>query len=237
MAKQSIYQRIRTIHKLLVEHYGDGDWWHAASPDEVVIGAILTQNTNWLNVEKALANLRSNGLLSRPGAEEGSIFTLGSIAKVPVEDLATLIRPAGYHNIKARRLQAVARHLCDYAPPSDTNEFRRYLLDCHGIGKETADSILLFGYGRIIFVIDAYTIRLFNRLGLIPPDISYDDGQQVFQRALPPDLAQYRILHANIVIHCKAICRKRPLCPDCLLRDICPWQSPMDEAPDPMIRF
>ncbi|MBM4402956.1 MAG: endonuclease [Candidatus Cloacimonetes bacterium] len=225
MAKPSIYQRIRTIHELLLEHYGDGDWWRASSADEVVIGAVLTQNTNWLNVEKALANLRSAGLLSKHRAEVGTAPSLSSIAAMPGDILAALIRPAGYHNIKARRLQAVAKHLCCYIPPSDTDEFRRYLLACHGIGKETADSILLYGFGRIVFVIDAYTIRLFSRLGLISPDISYDEAQQVFQRALPQDLSTYTILHANIVIHSKTLCHKRPLCPDCFLQNHCLWQS------------
>jgi len=225
MAKQSIYQRIRTTHKLLLQHYGDGVWWQVSSPEEVVIGAILTQNTNWQNVENALAKLRDEGLLSNHRSREDFTPALRSIAKMPVEELATLIRPVGYHNIKARRLQAVARHLIDYSPPSDTLEFRRYLLGCHGIGKETADSILLFGYDRIIFVIDAYTIRLFSRLGLVPPDSSYDEAQQVFEHAIPPNLPAYRILHANIVIHCKAVCRKTPLCLTCFLAEHCHYHS------------
>lgn len=225
MAKQFIDRRIRTFHKLLLRHYGDSDWWHASSADEVVVGAILTQNTNWLNVEKALENLRREGLLSKHQAERETAPTLCSIAGMTEEDLAALIRPAGYHNVKARRLQAVARHLSAYIPPSDAGEFRRYLLACHGIGKETADSILLYGFGRTVFVIDAYTVRLFSRLGVLPPDISYDAAQQIFQRALPRDLVQYRVLHANIVIHCKAICRKKPLCHACFLLSRCPREA------------
>jgi len=207
------------IYRRLLEHYGPQHWWPAETPFEVVVGAILTQNTAWSNVERAIANLKAAAPL-----------TPEQLASTPLETLETRIRPAGFFRQKATRLQALARLLesrCggDVATlcAGDLDAARQRLLALHGIGPETADAILLYAAGRPSFVIDAYTRRLFGRLGLLAGTASYATLRARFMAALPADPALFNEYHALIVAHAKARCRKRaPLCPGCPLRSACP---------------
>jgi endonuclease-3 related protein len=198
------------IYQRLLDEYGLRNKWFGESADEIIIGAILTQNTNWLNVEKALANLRAEHLLD---------FTL--IGKLQPSELSVHIRPSGYHNQKAARLIAVAQALTTDTLPTDPVEFRKYLLALKGIGPETADCILLYAYHIPSFVIDAYTIRIFSRLGLCAETIKYHDLQAWFMQYLQPDARLYNEYHALIIKHAKEHCLKKPKCTDCPLLDIC----------------
>jgi endonuclease III related protein len=201
----------------LLAAYGRQHWWPGDSPFEVIVGAILTQQTAWANVEKALANLRWVGALSTDGIRAAS-----------EDDLAVVIRPSGFYRGKARKLKAFVALLDDrfggnldslLAAPGD--ELRAALLATHGIGPETADSILLYAADRPYFVIDAYTRRIFSRLGLTPADDTYGAWQRLFTRELPPDAALFNEYHALIVEHAKRTCRTVPLCQRCVLLDVC----------------
>jgi endonuclease-3 related protein len=181
-----------------------------------MVGAVLTQNTAWANVERALTNLKSRGKLS---AE--------AIAGARRDRLAVWIRPSGYFNVKARRLQAFCRWYLGEGGWTrlsqwDTPSLREALLGIHGIGPETADDILLYAFERPVFVIDAYTRRIFRRLGLWAGDLSYDVLRQGFEQTLGPDVSLFNEYHALIVRHGKEICRTRPHCGECVLRTGCP---------------
>ena len=204
---------LRSIYDSLFLHYGPQHWWPAETPFEVIIGAILTQSTAWTNVEKAIANLKAAGKLS-PAA----------LRRISVRALAALIRPCGYYNVKTRRLKAFVVWLgarygddLDKLFTGDIGEVREHLLDIYGIGQETADSILLYAGGRPVFVVDAYTRRTIDRLGLAPVDRSYTGYQQLFMANLPADTALFNEYHALIVRHAKEFCRQRPLCGLCFL--------------------
>jgi endonuclease-3 related protein len=194
----------------------DGWHWRADSDSfEVCAGAILVQHTAWTNVERALARLR-----------EAAASSLRAVTSLPEEELAELVRPAGMPLQKARRLKAFAalveRHGGFeglFALPTD--ELRAALLDTYGVGRETADAVLLHAAGRPVFVVDAYTMRLFRRLGLGVEGGRYDMWQRWFEERLPPDRELYRRYHAGIVLHCKETCRARPRCPGCCLLDVC----------------
>ncbi|TVQ92389.1 MAG: endonuclease [Chromatiaceae bacterium] len=183
-----------------------------------MLGAILTQNTAWANVERALARL----------ATAGPLTAAGLLALAPAE-LAELIRPAGYFNVKARRLQAFCAALeaaggLDALATMETPVLRSWLLAIHGIGPETADDILLYAYERPVFVIDAYTRRLFERLGLLAPGTGYELIRARFERALGSDLPLLNEYHALIVRHGKEVCRaRRPRCADCCLAADCAY--------------
>jgi endonuclease-3 related protein len=184
-----------------------------------MVGAVLTQNTAWSNVERAIGNLNSAGWLE-PEA----------IAAAETAALAESIRPVGYFNVKARRLQNFCRFLLDQGGEGElarrpTDELRRLLLGVNGVGPETADDMLLYGFARPVFVIDAYTRRVFGRLGLIGGDETYEQLRQACETALGPDTPMYNEYHALIVHHGKWICRKDPICGDCVLRDLCPAAS------------
>jgi len=189
-------------------------WWPAQSPFEVMVGAVLTQNTAWRNVERAIANLQQANLLN-PTA----ITDLSSV------ELALYLRPAGYFNVKARRLQSLCRFLLDQPKPErlKTVELRTRLLAVHGIGPETADDILLYAFQRPVFVIDAYTRRLFGRLGLLDAKAPYDALRRCFETALDPDLEMFNEYHALIVAHAKHVCRSRPCCEQCCLSSVCAY--------------
>ncbi len=210
---------LETIYSKLLEHYGPQHWWPAETPFEVVVGALLTQNTAWGNVEMALANLKGAAPL-----------TPRQLASTPREALETLIRPAGFFRQKAARLSALARLLeesygGDVAAlcAGDLDEARERLLDLHGIGPETADSILLYAAGRASFVVDAYTRRLFSRLALLGGQEPYAIIRAAFMTALPLRPELFNEYHALIVVHAKDCCRKRrPDCPACPLRAHCP---------------
>jgi len=179
-------------------------------------GAVLTQNTAWTNVERALANLRAAGVLTPEG-----------ILALPAPRLAALLRPAGCFNVKARRLRALCRWLqagggIGRLRRAGTAGVRRRLLAVHGIGPETADAICLYALGRPVFVIDAYARRLFGRLGLVRADVGYEILRARIETALGPDAALYNEYHALLVTHGKKVCRPRPLCAECVLAARCP---------------
>jgi endonuclease-3 related protein len=200
------------IYQQLLDHYGPQHWWPAQTPFEVMVGAVLTQNTAWSNVEKAIDNLRTQDRL-----------TLESLLAMPKDSLAAHIRPAGYFNIKAERLLSLCRFL-EQNPDLKTMEtkpLREQLLSVHGIGPETADDILLYAYQRPVFVIDAYTRRLFSRLAMIEHDCGYEPLRAGFEEVLAPDTALFNEYHALIVVHGKSHCRTKPNCTDCPLIALC----------------
>lgn len=205
------------IFKRLDGAYDFATWhWQADTPPDVIcIGAVLVQHTQWSNVELALARLRDAGTLS-----------LAAIASLPEERLAELLRPAGTLAVKARRLLALARLAqthggLDALLSLPTEELRSLLLATPGIGPESADAILLYAAGRPVFVIDAYTTRIFRRLGFGPERNDYHTWQGWFEDRLTAGTEAYRRYHALIVLHGKATCRPRPRCASCCLADVC----------------
>jgi endonuclease-3 related protein len=205
-------KRLRRIHDRLFKAFGPQHWWPGETPFEVMVGAILTQNTNWGNVERAIANLKSAGLMSPR-----------RLAACPVDQLAERIRPSGYFNVKARRLKTYLEWLCgdtDGDPLArfrgvPTPALREQLLRIDGVGPETANSILLYALGRRTFVVDAYTRRVVERHGLIGPKASYDEIKCLFERHLPASVKVYNEYHALIVRLGKEFCRPAPRCEDC----------------------
>ena len=207
---------LRQVFDTLHTAFGDQHWWPANSDYEVIVGAVLTQNTAWRNVQRAIANLRGAGLL-----EPGAIMAL------PAGQLAGQIRPAGYFNIKARRLQNLTAALLDDGGVEawrrwDTDALRRRLLQVNGVGEETADSILLYVFQRPVFVVDAYTRRIFTRLGVLVGDESYGAIADHFHAGLPRDSGLFNEYHALIVRLGNGICRPRPRCGECPLHGDCP---------------
>jgi endonuclease-3 related protein len=206
---------LRAVFDRLLAAYGPQRWWPGETALEVMVGAVLTQNTAWRNVERAIANLKASGALDAH-----------RIAAMPASELAALIRPAGYFNVKARRLQAFCHFLIDAGGAPALGELatpvlRRRLLAVHGIGPETADDMLLYAFGRPVLVVDTYTRRLFERLGLAGGGESYEVLREGVERALGPDAGLYNELHGLIVRHAKAACAKVPRCPECCLRRLC----------------
>lgn len=203
------------FHRLF-RRYGPQHWWPGEGPLEVIVGAILTQSAAWGNVEKALANLKRAGALS-PRA----------IRQMPLEELASLVRPSGYYTVKARKLKAFMEHLARYGDDlgammaQDTTALREELLSIYGVGEETADDILLYVAQRPVFVIDAYTRRIVDRLGLAPPRRDYSGYQALFHQALPRDPGLFNEYHALLVRLGKEVCRREPRCPLCPLADLC----------------
>lgn len=203
------------IYDKLYFFYGPQHWWPGDSPFEVAIGAILTQNTNWSNVEKAIANLKTGRLLSAR-----------AMYRIPAEILASLIRPSGYFNVKTGRLKAFLSFLMEEYGGSmkrmggaDTWQLRASLLKVHGIGPETADSILLYALNKPVFVIDVYTRRVLSRHGIIGFRASYDEYRLLFHRVLDEDAALFNEYHALLVMVGKDYCKPTPLCADCPLSD------------------
>lgn len=206
------------IYQRLENHFGDLHWWPADDPFEVMVGAILTQNTAWTNVEKALDALKESGPL-----------TAHAVLNMRDEQLAALIRPSGYYHLKTSRLKAycrffVAHYDGDVATMRRENPsvLRKKLLNVWGIGMETADSILLYACEMPAFVVDAYTRRIFSRHGFIPEKFSYSEIQGFFTDKLPADVPFFKQYHALIVHTGKDFCRKTPLCGECPLRDCLP---------------
>ena len=205
------------IYDRLIAEYGPQHWWPGETPFEVIIGAILTQSAAWTNVEKAINNLKSAGMLSSR-----------EIRELPVEELALLIRPSGYYNDKTRKLKSFVNRLYEKHEDSldklfalDVNSLRNELLSIHGIGEETADSIILYASGKPVFVIDAYTKRIINRIGLLTASEKYAVCQKYFMDNLPADLQMFTEYHALLVNLGKTACRMVPVCEKCCLRDIC----------------
>jgi endonuclease-3 related protein len=237
---------LRELYDLLFDHYGSQGWWPLLSwqgtnptlrgrctgyhenrydiPStdverlEIAIGAILTQNTSWINAEKALVELNSKGLLSIDG-----------ILSTSLEDLGPIIRSSGYYNQKAKKLYALMsffkKHSIAECVSAPLDQIHSQILEINGVGKETADSILLYAFSRLIFVIDTYTYRLLVHLGYISPtarkDNSYDQIQNQFQQSIPPSISIYNEYHALIVQHTVRICTKIPKCENCFLKDRC----------------
>jgi endonuclease-3 related protein len=211
---------LREIYSRLFRRYGPQHWWPGDSPFEVMVGAILTQSAAWQNVEKAIINLKTAGVMS-PSA----------LRQITTPELAQLIHPTGYYNAKAIKLQALVRWLSESCGDNlntlfaiETDFLRRQLLAVHGIGPETADSILLYAGNKPVFVIDAYTRRIFSRLGLKPEDDKYDAWQTLFMGNLPPDFELFNEYHALLVRHGKEACRKQLACDNCCLREICQYR-------------
>ena len=209
-------ERIPRIYKKLYSRFGEQNWWPAKTKLEVIIGAVLTQNTAWPNVEKAINNLRQKSLLS-----------LEKISKVKINRIANLIRPAGYFNIKAKRLKNVLDFVWQRyggnlrnMQRSDTLELRGQLLGVNGVGPETADSILLYAFNKPVFVVDAYTKRIFSRLKIVSDNSSYEDIQKIFINNLATDTGLFNEYHALIVKLGKDYCKKsKPRCGECPIRD------------------
>ncbi len=213
-------------YRRLDDVWGPQHWWPGESVLEIMAGAVLTQNTAWSNVERAIANLEAAGALS-----------MQALLALPLDELAALIRPAGYFNVKARRLRALLEWVWEVggveALSGWTDEkLRSGLLGVHGVGPETADDILLYAFGRPVFVIDAYTRRILGRLGLIDPTMGYEHLRAVIEAELPPDVPLFNQFHALLVAHGKAICRPRPRCAACVLREGCPAATPMRLPPE-----
>lgn len=207
--------RLTEMFDLLLAHFGPQHWWPGETPFEVMVGAVLTQNTNWKNVEKAIANLRREGRLSLEGLRD-----------LALPDLASLIQPAGYYNIKAKRLKNLMDFVwerCGSSLPAlfqeETKTLREGLLSVKGIGPETTDSILLYAARKPVFVVDAYTYRVLSRHGMVDEVETYDEVQDLFMGHLPEDEGLFNELHALIVCVGKTCCRKTPLCPECPLRE------------------
>ncbi len=206
---------INKIYELLAKQYNNDNWWKADSIDEVIIGAILTQNTNWNNVEKAIAVLKENGLCS-----------LAGITKTKEEDLAEYIKASGFFKVKAKRLKAVADSLYMInLEKYDNDELRAFLLSIHGIGNETADTIMLYGYNLPSFVINAYTMRIYSRIGIINKKDKYNQVRQLFMDNISKDIELYKIYHALIVTNAKEACKVKPLCTKCPLKALCKFGS------------
>ena len=197
------------IYQRLFEAYGPQSWWPAETPFEVMVGAILTQNTAWTNVEKAIANLKQAGALR-----------LSYLSKSPPAALAELIRPSGYFNVKATRLQNFARWFAEQGKfkqldKLNDQELRQRLLSVNGIGPETADDILLYAFERPVFVIDAYTRRLLQAFELIGGSEGYETLRHAFESALGPDVELFKEYHALIVRHAKEKCSDTEECRHC----------------------
>ena len=225
--------KIPKVYDILLNEFGAQGWW-PVTPScctdsfkkpiygvktrtnkqrfEIIIGAILTQNTSWKNVEKAIENLNKANLID-----------VDNILKLELKRLAMLIRPSGYFNQKAERLKIIANFIKDYGfdnlKKTDTSQLREKLLDLKGIGSETADSILLYAFDRPIFVIDAYTKRIFERLGHKAK--SYDEWQTLFMDNLPKDISLFNEYHALLVELAKRNCKKIPICLGCPIKNMC----------------
>jgi len=204
---------LKEFYDALYARFGPQYWWPGDTPFEVMVGAILTQNTNWKNVEKAIGNIRKAGLLD-PVA----------LRSIDVGRLAELVRPAGYYNIKAARLMSLLRMLVDdFGGDMDAlfegsvAVLRERLLSVHGVGPETADSIILYAARKPTFVVDAYTCRMACRHNLILEDAAYDEVKAVFEENLPLDANLFNEYHALIVRLGKEFCRKTPVCAGCPL--------------------
>ncbi len=214
-------RRLRAVYRRLLTAYGPQHWWPGDTPFEVMIGAVLTQNTAWVNVERAIANLRAADALS-PQA----------IAAAPHGRLAAWLKPSGYFNLKAGRLQAFCRWYLevggyDALAAWETAALRHALLAVHGIGPETADDMLLYAFERPVFVVDAYTRRLLTRLGMLEGEVGYERLRGALESALGADVALFNEFHALVVEHAKRHCRRRPRCAECPLMAGCHAAAPV----------
>ena len=223
---------IRKVYDLLLSEYGRQGWWpvtrrKGGEPEylggprdrrerfEVAVGAVLTQNTSWKNAAKAVSALSASEMIDP-----------ARLSKASHDRLARLIRSSGYYNQKARRLGILARYFLEAGdgPPD-----RESLLALEGIGPETADSILLYAFSRTFFVVDAYTNRLFSRLGVIRGNESYDRIRGLFEGSLERTPEIYNEYHALVVVQCKRVCRRMPVCSECPISTLCASDSSRGE--------
>ena len=214
MKNDNIYTE---VYQNLFDHFGHQNWWPGETPFEIIVGAVLTQNTNWGNVSKAINNLRDAGLLS-----------FSALKLLTVDEIASYIRPSGYYNLKAKRL----RNLLDMIEETYDGELDLFLEDSlesgrdnlllvKGVGPETADSILLYACGLPTFVIDTYTHRVFSRHQLVDEETDYESMQDLFVSQLPHDVQLFNEYHALIVRVASTYCKKtNPLCEQCPLQGI-----------------
>lgn len=215
---------VQTVYDRLFAAYGPQQWWSAQTPFEVMIGAVLVQNTSWLNVKKAIDNLRRSDLL-----EPHALY------RTSPEELEELIRPAGYYRVKAKRLRNLLAFLVECYDGSleamfatELSELREKLLAVSGIGPETADSILLYAGGLPTFVVDTYTHRVLARHGWIGFDADYYELKDHFESSLPQDPRIFNEYHALLVQVGKEHCGKTPKCKDCPLAELLPPGGPLE---------
>ncbi len=209
--------RLLAIYQSLYDYFGPQHWWPGDTSLEILVGAVLTQNTNWHNVSKAIDNLK-----------QGDLLSLEALVALPVEELAEMIRPSGYYNLKAQRLHNLLFVLEQEVDKTgsltelfrqDLFLLREKLLAVKGIGPETADSILLYAAEKPIFVVDAYSYRFLSRHGLVAEETSYEEMQELFMSALPAEVALYNEYHALLVCLGKEFCKKQnPRCETCPLQ-------------------
>ncbi|MDP6494306.1 MAG: hypothetical protein QGI09_02530 [Dehalococcoidia bacterium] len=212
-------RKLLDIYDWLLRRYGPQYWWPGDGAFEVIVGAILTQATSWGGVDKALINLKVRGLLE-PAA----------LRIVDQEELASLIKPSVYFNVKAQKLKAFVQYLWEHYNDDlgallkrESHQLRQELLSVYGIGEETADDILLYAAGKPIFVIDAYTRRILSRLGFASTQDTYGSYQTIFMNNLPHDTSLFNEYHALLDRHAAETClKKKPVCGECCLLDICP---------------
>lgn len=213
-------KKLMHIHQIFKKRFDQGTWWPHETPFEVMVGAILTQQTIWKNVDVAIENLKRAGLMD-PRA----------LADASIEDIEKCVRPSGFYKQKAARVQYLAKYLVDnYVGETeklfemDIEYVRNELLSLPGIGPETADSMLLYAGGRPKFVVDAYTFRIFTRLGM-DFDGKYDRAQTFFEDSLPKDAELYKNFHAHLVELAKNYCRPKPLCQECPVNEYCTYHN------------
>jgi endonuclease-3 related protein len=214
----TVSDKLNEIYELLLKAYGPQHWWPAESPLEVMVGAVLTQNTNWQGVEQAIANLKRDNLLNQH-----------KLKALSTEELSRLIKPAGYFNLKARRLKNLIGMVAEAygGDPAameqmETAQLRQDLLLVNGVGPETADSILLYAFHRPIFVVDTYTYRVTSRHGLIEEEANYQALQDLFMEHLPLDVEMFNEYHALLVRVGKLHCKRKARCKGCPLEPLLP---------------
>jgi endonuclease-3 related protein len=207
--------RLQEIFEKLLSAFGQRRWWPGDSPLEVIVGAVLTQNTAWRNVEKAIVNMREKGLID-----------MDALHLIEEDRLAEAIRPSGFYRVKSRRLKALIADIhgrygasIERMQAAPTEELRGRLLSVKGVGPETADSILLYALNRPVFVVDAYTKRFLKNHGLSEGSDDYDEVQKFFTDNLPRDTYIFNEFHALLVCLCQRHCKKKPDCPACPLAD------------------
>jgi endonuclease-3 related protein len=208
--------KLLEIYMRLYRAFGPQHWWPGETPFEIAVGAILTQNTNWGNVEKAIENLKRKRALNAK-----------TIHDMKMDRLALLIKPAGYFNVKAKRLKAFISFLMNEYHGSmrrmkdeETQALRKNLIQIHGIGSETADSVLLYALEKPVFIIDAYTRRVLSRHGIMEHERSYEEFQELFNSSLKSNIKLFNEYHALFVKVGKTYCRKKPRCSGCPLEEI-----------------
>lgn len=209
-------ETLTDIYRRLFEAFGPQHWWPGETRFEIIVGAILTQNTNWANVAKAIANLK-----------DAECLQPDRLHALDPAELERLIRPAGYFRLKAKRLRHFTQWLfdayegrLDALDAIETRRLREELLGISGIGPETADSILLYALDRPVFVVDTYTARVAVRHGLIEPDIDYTQLQYLFESNLEPDVRRFNEFHALLVRVGKDFCKPKPRCEACPLNNL-----------------